>query len=304
MSVLALPYWALMVLFVATAVGLGCGGHAIVRHYVPYADLIEHNDVAGFMIAIVGVIYAVLLAFVVVVVWQQYDASDANYGSEASEVANVHAYARSLPPASAHEIQTLTHRYVREMIDDEWPAMRDGRASTAATATLARMFVTVNAVVPHGEVEDSARARLVESVQRLFDLRNRRLADNETSLPPVLWGALLVGAAITVGFGYLFGVVNVRVQFMMTGAVAALIGVMFVLLVELDFPFQRDSAISPGRWLELEHYLDITGDALAPLPEPIRRPFGLITRTHRVPGQQTSTIAREGRHAAPPHDVQ
>ena len=55
-----------------------------------------------------------------------------------------------------------------------------------------------------------------------------------------------------------------RVQLIMTGAVAALIGLMFVLLVELDFPFRRDSAISPDRWLELERYIDITGDALAP----------------------------------------
>jgi hypothetical protein len=278
-----------MILFVCGAVAVSCGGHAIVRRYVPSEDLIEHNDVAGFMISVVGVIYAVLLAFVVVVVWQQYDASDANYGSEASEVANVHAYARSLPAVMRDPLQSLVHRYVHEMIDDEWPAMRAGRSSSAATATLDKMFVAVNAIVPHGPVEENTRSRLVEAVQRLFDLRNQRLSDNRTSLPPVLWGALLVGATITIGFGYLFGVVNVRVQLIMTGAVAALIGVMFVLLVELDFPF---------------HHLDITGDALLPSRPPRRRPFGQIARTMRLSGPQPSTIAREGRHAAPPHDVQ
>ena len=261
MGLLSSPYWLVMAMLVILAAGASCFAHALVRRLVPYRDLADHNDVAGFMIAIVGVIYAVLLAFVVVVVWQQYNTADTNYGSEVSTAADVHAFARSLPEPDARAIQSLVHRYIHEMIDSEWPAMLTGGNSSAATLTLADLSRTIERVEPRSTIQVEGRSHLLESAQRLFDLRNRRLSDNLQTLPPVLWAALILGAMITIGFGFLFGVRNVRIQLLMTASIAALIAVMFALLVELDFPFQRDTAIGAGRWIELERYLDITGDA-------------------------------------------
>jgi hypothetical protein len=258
---LALPYWLLMASFVGLAVALACGLHAVVQRTVPYAKLVEHNEVAGFMIAVVGVLYSVLIAFVVVVVWQQYNDADANYSREVSVTADVFAQARALPQAEMRTVQTLVDRYVAEMIDQEWPAMRSASASKAAASTLTSLSraAAVTAAAPNVAVE--VRVRLAESVQHLFDLRSRRLADNAETLPPVLWAALLVGAGITVGFGFLFGVVNFRIQLIMTGAVAALIAIMFTLLVELDFPFRRDTAIPAERWTELRR--DLAGGSAA-----------------------------------------
>jgi hypothetical protein len=253
----AFPYWLLMTAFVAAAVAAACGLHVAVHRTIPYAKLVEHNEVAGFMIAVVGVLYSVLIAFVVVVVWQQYNDADANYSQEVSAAADVFAGARALPAPQARSVQTLLDRYITEMIDDEWPLMRSARASDAATVTLAALSRDAVATADRPDAGDALRVRVAAAVQHLFDLRNRRLADNAQTLPPVLWAALLVGACITVGFGYLFGVENFRIQLVMTGAVAALIAIMFTLLVELDFPFRRDTAISAQRWVELQRYLHI-----------------------------------------------
>ena len=151
--------------------------------------------------------------------------------------------------------------------------MRSGRSSGAARRTLADLSRAIADAVPRTAVENDARTHLQGSVQHLFDLRNRRLSDNAETLPPVLWAALLVGAIITVCFGFLFGVENFRIQLIMTGAVAALVAVMFTLLIELDFPFRRDTAISAARWFELRHYLDLT--RLAGVPLTIAAPDGV-----------------------------
>jgi hypothetical protein len=236
---------------VALAVTAACGTHTVIRRRIEFQKLVEHNEVAGFMIAVVGVLYAVLMAFVVVVVWQQYNESNSNYGREVSQTADLYFFARSLPPDRQRSVHMLVERYIGEMIDQEWPAMRIAQASPAATATLAELKGEIAEFVPHSDIESDARTHLEDTVQHLFDLRDQRLADNIETLPPVLWAALLVGAGITIGFGYLFGVTNFRVQLIMTGAVSALIAVMFTLLIELDFPFRRDTAISPQRWIEL-----------------------------------------------------
>lgn len=261
MDVLAAPFWLVMTVFVGGAAAVACGLHIVVHRTVPYEKLVEHNDVAGFMLAVVGVLYSVLIAFVVVVVWQQYNNADRNYGSEVSSVADIYDFSESLAPDRTRAIQAMVDRYIAEMIDDEWPAMRAGRSSAAASATLASMLRSIDGIIPRTMVGNDTREHLHQSAQHLFDLRDQRLADNAESLPPVLWAALFVGAGITVGFGFLFGVVNFRIQLIMTGSVAALIAVMFTLLVELDYPFQRDTAISPIRWTELQRYLRFTPHA-------------------------------------------
>lgn len=256
----ALPYGIVLAVLVMLAVGVSCGLHVVVHRTVPYEKLVEHNDVAGFMIAVVGVLYSVLIAFVVVVVWQQYNESDANYGNEVATAADVYVFAGLLPPPRGRAIQRSLDAYIVEMIDQEWPAMRTGGVSPAVTASLAELERNIRAVVPRGAAENDARTHVLNAAQRLFDLRNRRLSDNSETLPPVLWAALLLGAVITVAFGYLFGVKTFGNHLIMTGSVAALIAIMFTLLIELDFPFRRDTALSVFRWTELQRDLHVDRD--------------------------------------------
>jgi uncharacterized membrane protein YgaE (UPF0421/DUF939 family) len=62
-------------------------GLVVVQRLVPSALRQEHNDVANFIYAVVGVTYAVLLAFVVVVVWEEYERAKDTVETEANELA-------------------------------------------------------------------------------------------------------------------------------------------------------------------------------------------------------------------------
>jgi hypothetical protein len=53
-------------------------GPVVVRRYVTLENLAKNNEVAGFKFAVVGVLYAVLLAFAIIVVWERF--SDAENG--------------------------------------------------------------------------------------------------------------------------------------------------------------------------------------------------------------------------------
>jgi hypothetical protein len=48
-------------------------GLLVVQRLVPSDRREGQNDVAGFFYAVLGVAYAVLLAFVVIAVWQDYE---------------------------------------------------------------------------------------------------------------------------------------------------------------------------------------------------------------------------------------
>ena len=66
----SLPLWLSAVILIVPTTLLAMAGPFIVRRYVELNQLRTNNEVAGFKFATVGVLYAVLLAFTVVVVWE------------------------------------------------------------------------------------------------------------------------------------------------------------------------------------------------------------------------------------------
>src|SRR5215211_4213194 len=94
----------------------------------------EHNDVAGFIYAVLGVAYAVLLAFVVIAVWEQYEAARDTADREASELAEIYWLAYQLPEPEGRQLQGLARSYARVVVEEAWPLMEDGQFTPQAWA--------------------------------------------------------------------------------------------------------------------------------------------------------------------------
>src|SRR3954451_24375505 len=120
--VVELPTVLLAVVAFAVAIGLAVGGLLLVRRSVALSTLEGHNDVAGFIIAVIGVLYAVLLAFVVVISWQNFDEAHQTASSEAQLVDGLYRDAPAFQPQTADMRQKLDS-YARSVVTQEWPAM-------------------------------------------------------------------------------------------------------------------------------------------------------------------------------------
>src|SRR5919106_2258675 len=64
-------------------------GLTIVRRRVSVSSLEQHRDVAGFIISVLGVVYGVLLGFIVITVWQQYEDAREYISGETSQMADL-----------------------------------------------------------------------------------------------------------------------------------------------------------------------------------------------------------------------
>ncbi len=251
----AIPTIIFSIALIGAMVILACLGHWLFYRYIPHRDFVKHNDVAGFVLAIVGVIYAVLLSFVVVVVWQEYEASDSVAQREASAIGDMYRLAAEYPSPWREQLRSELLDYVHLMIADEWPAMRLGNASEKARALAGRIGDQVVSYTPRGGEQVQVQLQVLEITRVFFDSRRQRLHENQSGLPAILWWTLIASAIITVGFVYLFGMENLTIQLLMTGALAAIIGLMFTLIIELDYPFRGDTSISPHSWHLIENQL-------------------------------------------------
>src|SRR5215217_3625808 len=180
-----------------------------VQRLVPHEKRQEHNDVAGFLYAVVGVVYAVLMALLVIAVWEQYQKANETVESEANGVAEVAWLAHRLPEPERHVLQEDARSYAQEVVDTEWPQMEQGLEGVQSFPEgwdlIDDMRATLQDFEPSTQAEQELYAEGLDRIQRLGDARRMRLVAAEEGIPGVLWAVLVFGAVVTVGFTYLFG---------------------------------------------------------------------------------------------------
>jgi hypothetical protein len=81
---------------------------------VPAQTRQRHNDVAGFIYAALGVIYAVLIALVVIAVWESFQTANETVEQEANAVAEIFWLGNRLPEPEGTHIQELARSYAEE----------------------------------------------------------------------------------------------------------------------------------------------------------------------------------------------
>ncbi|MDD7938304.1 DUF4239 domain-containing protein [Actinomycetospora lutea] len=242
-----LPVWLLFVLLVVVGPLLVLGLQVLVRRRWPHLAEGEHNDVAGYLIAIVGVIYAVLLAFVVVVTWQQFSQAGEVVGQEASALRGLYRESVAFPPEVREQIQGDVRDYAAVVIAHEWPAMGRGEPGhPAVAAALDRTAAHLAALPTDTPIQQQYVAVEADRFAEVVSYRSQRLDFVGQGLPGVLWVALVLGGVVTIAFGLIFGLRSTALHLFMTGSLAATIGVLLFVAIAIDQPFLGDVAVPPA----------------------------------------------------------
>jgi hypothetical protein len=220
-------------------------GLILVQRFVPIELRKQHNDVAGFIYAVVGIAYAVLLGLVVVAAWEQYQIANDTTEREANELAELFWLGQRLPPAEGRRLQELTRSYARVVVDKEWPLMARGESSPRAWALIDEIRLTVQNLNPDTEAGQVLYEQGLERVHDLADARRDRLVEAQQGIPGILWVVLVTGAIITVGFTYLFGLDDTTTHTLMVALLALIIGLVLFTIGSLEYPFRGDVHLGP-----------------------------------------------------------
>jgi hypothetical protein len=217
----------------------------LLQHFVPHRMRESHNDVAGFIFAAVGVLYAVLLAFVVVAVWQNVDSARQTTFKEADALAGVYWISRELPLPVGSQVEHDTLAYAKTVQDTEWPLLAEHRSSPQATQLVYDMRSKILEFAPADARQQVLYEHAVTHVEELASERRARLTEIDDSVPTIMWVALIAGGLLTVAFTYLFGLSNTLAHGLMVLTLTALVVVSLLLIKEMDFPFTGVTRVEP-----------------------------------------------------------
>jgi hypothetical protein len=253
--------WFPTILALAPSVGASVvaavAGVVAVRALVPVDVLRAANDATGNYLQTLGTIYAVLLAFVVFVVWNQFNETRALVEREANEVLDLFRTARGFAAAVRHPVQHQLRTYVEEVLRHEWPAMAcGGELAEEAGAPLDRLWNVLVRFEPASECHRALYDQMLERFNDLSDIRAGRILGARTRIPLALRILLYTGAVMTVASTYLFGIDSPVIHGIVAGSLAGAISHVIYLIGDLDACFAGDWQVPRAPFERVRRYME------------------------------------------------
>src|SRR5580698_3628661 len=128
------PLWLSGLILIGLGTALSMYGPIVVRRYVTLERLTANNEIAGFKYATLGVLYAVLLAFAIIVVWQKFSDAETGVVQEAGAAATIYRLSPGMGEKSGADLRSAVSHYLEVAIADDWPAMDRGITGASPTA--------------------------------------------------------------------------------------------------------------------------------------------------------------------------
>ena len=208
------------------------------------SQLGEHGRAFDFL----GITFAILLGFLVLQAYDSYNEAKRGAEQEAQALLELSRTSATFTPQEHERLEGTLVCYGRAVIEQGWPAMRDGSDAPVVNEWGRRFRDAAFELRVHSKVQEAAFRQLLEEQDGRIEGRRVRLAEAVRVTPPPMWFVLIFGALLTVGWIVLGA--NRRgsftVQACAVASVAAMATATLLLVWFLDHPFTGQSgSITP-----------------------------------------------------------
>lgn len=223
----------------------------LVRRFVNLKSLKAHHDVAGFVYANLGVLYAVLLGFTVVNVQQRFDKFKGTVQEEASLLDTLYREAEVLSNTDKNNIRNAIKIYLEDVIQKEWISMEQGIAIPNITQAFENIWKAYSSAQVSNVKQQIWYSDSLRSLNQIMNIRMARLAGIEDSLGGEMWTMLLLGGILMASFICFFGLENLYSHLLMASILAGTTAFLLFLIFSLDTVFSGDVSIPPKAYIKV-----------------------------------------------------
>ncbi|WP_177155101.1 DUF4239 domain-containing protein [Glycomyces harbinensis] len=222
---------------------------ALLQRFAPPTTRGHNNELGTTLFELLTVLYAIVLAFVLITAWEDKNEAGHVTYKEANELVDVYWSAAALEPDQRDDVRAAVRAYTDEVIAVEWPAMRDQDPITSeGLMLLDAMRAPVAAVQTD---EDAVQARLDttrDGVLSVEEYRTERLFQAQRGLGPVMWTVLVPGALLVFAVMLTLGTPTRKYQYVLVGLISGMVALMLFAAYQLEYPYSRSGATDPAAY--------------------------------------------------------
>src|SRR5581483_5185379 len=219
----ALPTWLIGLAAVLGAMVVAALATVLLRLQAESLVREGHYEVAGFVGTTIGIVYAVLLAFVVLAVWQQYEAAQAAVDTEVGHLIALYRDTTTFPQPERADAQAKLSTYTELVISDEWSQMAAGTNSPRALAALNDIFAIYEGLNPQAPWQVALYAESFHSLSEMSTERSQRILSSAEGLSNLFWLILIAMGLLVVAFPVLIYMEHGALHVALTASLAGTI---------------------------------------------------------------------------------
>lgn len=248
-----LPNWLFFLLATGITIAIAVLGMLATRKWVrQHADQHEQqNDLVSYFLGASGVIYGIALGLVAAGVWTNFQTLSGEADDEAGITAAIYQDVSAYPMPQRQLLQQHLRNYVKAVIDQDWPQLRQGHTPKASTVVLYQLKRALFNFVPPDAGLRLLHEQALVQYNELAKVRRDRLQGNQSSLPAVLWWVIILGAFVNIIITWFFVSDHVGYHLLLTVLLALLLGSLLFLTAAMDNPFQGDFSIDAGSFKQV-----------------------------------------------------
>ncbi len=188
--------------------------------------------------------FVAVVAFVVVLCWQQYDNAQNHTINEAKGLVATYWIAHDLPEPDHQKVQSLVRQYTDQVLGSEWTLMdKQNRLGAEPQKTLSELHDAVAALPTEDAAVADLRGKAFDSLQVVVDARQDRAVDVGRGVPGFLTLALYVGTILVLLSPVLSGIRISWGSVLMIGLLGIVIGSVLLQIHNLERPFSGQTHV-------------------------------------------------------------
>lgn len=222
----------------------------------------------GLSYALCGGIYAVVLAFVAVGTYESMDKSTAIASEEANSLGGLAFDSPGLPRELSERVREDVYKYIDIVTKKEWPSQQAYRMEESnyeeGWGQARRLSSDLADFEPSTQGQATVKAEMMHVVNDLFSARRARLLAASAHLPDAVWQMLTFGLVLVAVYVYLFGPHNYKIHMAVTALTMVSIGLVFTLIIALDYPFRGELSVDDNAYLAVKELSERSFKQAAP----------------------------------------
>jgi ABC-type multidrug transport system fused ATPase/permease subunit len=251
-SMLQMPPFLMFILLVALGGILAGGGTILFRKFVSLKVLRSHNEVTGFLFLAIASFYALLLSFVVFVVWGQMNQTHSNASKEGSSAMALYRDIKFYPDTTeSRQMMVVYLEFINNILTEEYTNTEVKVSSRKTAESFNMVFHKMERLNPHNQFQIQLVGEMFNHLNELATFRGFRTGSLETKIPHPMWYPLLLGAIISIFCAMLLDIEHARLHIGLNTLLGAIIGMFFFIIILLDHPYMGTQRIKPKSYEQI-----------------------------------------------------
>jgi hypothetical protein len=233
------------VVLVASVLGL----LATRRYLEPLREGADAGVVAA-VTAIAMTLFAFVLAFGVVSLYDQFNNAEDSVSGEASDMAQIYRDSMTFPVVTRDRVDKAVKDYILEVRGREFHLMHDGREDPRAEVLFDRIFTAMQRYSPRTQTQVAFYGSAVSELNDAVTHRRERHAEANAALPKAFSTLIILTAIVSIVTTFFVTSKSRALEILLVSSVAIIVGAGLLTVLLLQYPFSGSVAVSSQPYVE------------------------------------------------------